>query len=97
MPGEVQIKKGSEINAASGAQTEGMIRMNAITDMSNQICGTGEPREKERHLKYRGLNAPVMVAKPHTASAVHHHGEEGTLPENSQPALRRSPRTTSSR
>ncbi|KAF2254937.1 hypothetical protein BU26DRAFT_514768 [Trematosphaeria pertusa] len=61
MPGEVQIKKGSEINAASGAQTEGMIRMNAITDMSNQICGT------------------VMVAKPHTASAVHHHGEEDTI------------------
>ncbi|KAF2476596.1 uncharacterized protein BDR25DRAFT_277853 [Lindgomyces ingoldianus] len=61
MPGDVQVKKGSEINAPSGAQTEGMIRMNAITDMSDQICGT------------------VMIAKPHTASAVHHHGEEDTI------------------
>ncbi|OCL11069.1 hypothetical protein AOQ84DRAFT_202669 [Glonium stellatum] len=61
MPGEVQVKKASEINAPSGAQTEGMIRMNAITDMSDQICGT------------------VMIAKPHTASAIHHHGEEDTI------------------
>jgi hypothetical protein len=42
MPGTVQIKKGSEIDAPSGGQTEGMIRMNAITDMSNQVCGTGK-------------------------------------------------------
>jgi hypothetical protein len=42
MPGTVQIKKGSEINAPSGGQTEGMIRMNAITDMSDQVCGTGK-------------------------------------------------------
>ena len=41
MPGEVYVKKSSEINAPSGGQTEGMIRMNAITDMSDQICGTG--------------------------------------------------------
>ncbi|PSN69853.1 hypothetical protein BS50DRAFT_631823 [Corynespora cassiicola Philippines] len=61
MPREVQVKRGSDINAPSGAQTEGMIRMNAITDMSDQICGT------------------VMIAKPHTASAVHHHGEEDTI------------------
>ncbi|KAF2815112.1 uncharacterized protein BDZ99DRAFT_190685 [Mytilinidion resinicola] len=61
MPGEVQVKKASEINAPTGAQTEGMIRMNAITDMSDQICGT------------------VMIAKPHTASAIHHHGEEDTI------------------
>ena len=39
---EVQFKKASEINAPSGAQTEGMIRMNAITDMPEQVCGTGE-------------------------------------------------------
>lgn len=28
--------------------------------------------------KHRGLTARVMIAKPHSASAVHHHGEEGT-------------------
>lgn len=42
MPGEVQFKKASEINAPSSAQTEGMIRMNAITDMSEQMRGTGK-------------------------------------------------------
>ncbi|KAF2797769.1 hypothetical protein K505DRAFT_322370 [Melanomma pulvis-pyrius CBS 109.77] len=61
MPGEVQVKKGSELTAASGAQTEGMTRINAITNLSDQICGS------------------VMIAKPHTASAVHHHGEEDTI------------------
>ncbi|KAF2876959.1 hypothetical protein BDV95DRAFT_481374 [Massariosphaeria phaeospora] len=61
MLGEVEVKKAAEINAPSGGQTEGMIRMNAITDMSDQICGT------------------VMIAKPHTASAVHHHSEEDTI------------------
>lgn len=46
MPGEVQFKKASEINAPSSAQTEGMIRMNAITDMSEQMRGTGKWNEK---------------------------------------------------
>jgi len=39
MPGEVRVTKGSSLKT-SGGQTEGMIRMNAITDMSDQICGT---------------------------------------------------------
>jgi hypothetical protein len=51
MPGEVRVKKGSEINAPSGGQTEGMIRMNAITDLSDQICGTGSrPRTMFDHV-----------------------------------------------
>ncbi|KAF2176992.1 hypothetical protein K469DRAFT_677875 [Zopfia rhizophila CBS 207.26] len=37
---EVKVKKGSEINSPSGTQTAGMIRMNAITDLSDQICAT---------------------------------------------------------
>ncbi|KAF1940481.1 hypothetical protein EJ02DRAFT_406446 [Clathrospora elynae] len=61
MPGEVRVKKGSDIKAPDGPQTDGMIRMPAIVDMSDQICGT------------------VMIAKPHTASAVHHHGDEDTI------------------
>ncbi|KAF1842378.1 uncharacterized protein K460DRAFT_389039 [Cucurbitaria berberidis CBS 394.84] len=61
LPGQVQVKKGSDIKAPDGPQTDGMIRMSAITDMSDQICGT------------------VMIAKPRTASAVHHHGEEDTI------------------
>lgn len=36
------MKKGSELTAASGAQTEGMTRINAITNMSDQIYGSGE-------------------------------------------------------
>ncbi|KAH4072545.1 hypothetical protein HBH50_060930 [Parastagonospora nodorum] len=61
MPGEVQVKRKSEITAPDGPQTDGMIRMPAIVDKSDQICGT------------------VMVAKPHSSSAVHHHGEEDTI------------------
>jgi hypothetical protein len=42
MPGEVQVKKRSDITAPDGPQTDGMVRMPAIVDMSDQICGTGE-------------------------------------------------------
>jgi hypothetical protein len=41
MPGEVQVKKSAEIEAPDGPQTDGMVRMPAIVDMSDQICGTG--------------------------------------------------------
>jgi hypothetical protein len=43
MPGEVQVKKASEIEAPEGPQTDGMIRMPAIVDKSDQLCGTGWP------------------------------------------------------
>jgi hypothetical protein len=42
MSREVQVKKASELNAPSGGQTDGMTRINAIVDMSDQICGSGE-------------------------------------------------------
>ncbi|KAH7406002.1 RmlC-like cupin domain-containing protein [Phaeosphaeria sp. MPI-PUGE-AT-0046c] len=58
---EVIVKKSADIQAPDGPQTDGMIRMPAIVDQSDQICGT------------------VMIAKPHTSSAVHHHGEEDTI------------------
>jgi hypothetical protein len=79
MPGEVQVKRASEINAPSGAQTAGMIRMNAITDMSDQICGTGNSRGSNS-VVFEAKSYPVMIAKPHSASDVHHHGEEGIVP-----------------
>jgi hypothetical protein len=41
IPREVQVKKASEIQAPDGPQTDGMIRMSAIVDQSDQICGTG--------------------------------------------------------
>ncbi len=37
--GEVKVTKGSSL-VQSGGQTEGMLRMNAITDLSDQICGS---------------------------------------------------------
>ncbi|KAK3066344.1 hypothetical protein LTR53_017349, partial [Teratosphaeriaceae sp. CCFEE 6253] len=46
---------------ASGGQTEGMIRQNALTDLTDGIC------------------ASRMIAKPHSASAVHHHGAQDTV------------------
>jgi hypothetical protein len=45
MPSEVKVKKASEIEAADGPQTDGMVRMAAIVDMSDQICGTGTRRQ----------------------------------------------------
>jgi hypothetical protein len=44
MPGEVQVKKVSEIQAPDGPKTDGMIRMPAIVDMFDQLCGTGRNR-----------------------------------------------------
>ena len=41
MPGEVKVKKSSEITSPSGPQSDGMERIPAIVDMSDQICGTG--------------------------------------------------------
>jgi hypothetical protein len=37
--GEVHVARGSDLGV-SGGQTEGMIRMNAITNLSDQVCGT---------------------------------------------------------
>jgi len=42
MSRDVQVKKASELNAPSGGQTDGMTRINAIVDISDQICGSGE-------------------------------------------------------
>lgn len=67
----------------SGGQTEGMIRSNAIVDLAHDICASGIfPRNIvivssariTSHLLLPLLT--VMVAKPRTASAIHHHGSE---------------------
>jgi hypothetical protein len=42
MPGEVQVKKASDIKEAGGPQSDGMTRIPAIVDMSDQVCGTGK-------------------------------------------------------
>lgn len=36
------MKKACDIKAPDGPQTEGMIRMPALVDKSDQICGTGQ-------------------------------------------------------
>lgn len=38
-PRKVCVTKGDTL-VASGGQTEGMIRMNAITNLSDQLCAT---------------------------------------------------------
>lgn len=45
----------------SGGQTEGMIRQNALINLTDNLC------------------ASRMIAKPHTASAIHHHGDQDTV------------------
>ena len=42
IPREVQVKKAADIQAPEGPQTDGMIRMPAIVDKSDQLCGTGK-------------------------------------------------------
>lgn len=42
MSREVKVKKSSEITSPSGPQSDGMERIPAIVDMSDQICGTGK-------------------------------------------------------
>lgn len=59
-PKSVHVTKAASIKT-SGGQTEGMIRQNAITSISEKLC------------------ASVMIAKPHTGSAIHHHGEQDTI------------------
>lgn len=39
MPDAVRITRANELKSG-GPQTEGMIRMGALTDVSDQICGT---------------------------------------------------------
>lgn len=78
MPGDIRVKKASEITSPSGPQSDGMERIPAIVDMSDQICGTGRRPQKELHGLHM-LIFEVMLAKPHSASAVHHHGEEGMI------------------
>lgn len=77
MPGEVKVKKSSEITSPSGPQSDGMERIPAIVDMSDQICGTGRYLIHGYSSDGHMLRYAVMLAKPHSASAVHHHGEEG--------------------
>ncbi|MCJ1471772.1 hypothetical protein MMC13_000412 [Lambiella insularis] len=45
----------------SGAQTSGMTRLSALSDLSPSIC------------------ASLMIAAPHSASAIHHHGPQDTV------------------
>lgn len=39
LAGAVKVVRSDSLKQ-SGSQTEGMIRMNAISDMSDQVCGT---------------------------------------------------------
>jgi uncharacterized RmlC-like cupin family protein len=56
----VVVTKSSSLKE-SGGQTEGMIRQNALVNLTDGIC------------------ASRMIAKPHSGSAVHHHGEQDTV------------------
>jgi uncharacterized RmlC-like cupin family protein len=76
--GEVKVTKANDLKL-SGGQTEGMTRLAALTDVSDQICGTCMELHHQLLLRQGTDNPAVMIAKPHTFSAVHHHGEEDTI------------------
>lgn len=42
IPGEVKVRKGADIKAPDGPQTDGMTRMPVFVDVSDQLCGTGK-------------------------------------------------------
>jgi len=56
----VVVTKSDDLKT-SGGQTEGMIRQNALANLTDGIC------------------ASRMIAKPHTASAIHHHEDQDTV------------------
>lgn len=41
MPGEVRVKKSSELDEATGGRTEGMVRKGAIVGMCEKLCASG--------------------------------------------------------
>jgi len=41
MPGQVHVTRAVDIKT-SGGQTEGMIRQNAIVDVSDKVCSSGK-------------------------------------------------------
>ena len=76
MPGAIHVTKAADIKT-SGGQTEGMVRQNAIVDLADNICALGRLLPlSELHQHTDGLFPLVMIAEPHTESAIHHHGEE---------------------
>jgi len=42
MPGEVVVRKGSEVDESTGGRTEGMTRLGAIVGLSERVCASGE-------------------------------------------------------
>jgi len=76
----IQLIKGSSLRV-SGDQTEGMVRLAAFANVSDQICGNCKASfKKKKLLDHCYANVfPLMIAKPHTTSAVHHHGQEDTI------------------
>jgi hypothetical protein len=52
MHGGVEVKKSSEITSPGGPQSDGMERIPAIVDMSDQICGTGQYLQTASRLSF---------------------------------------------
>lgn len=77
-PGQVVSVKSSELDEGTG-QTEGMIRKGAIVGKCDNLCASGEIHSGINTTPFRIWQLPcsVMIAKPHSSSAIHHHGEQG--------------------
>lgn len=79
MAAKVHVTKASDVQTSTG-QTDSMIRQGAIVDQCDMLCASGK-----LHLAFPSRTTfaltelQVMIAKPHSSSAVHHHGSQDTI------------------
>jgi uncharacterized RmlC-like cupin family protein len=77
-PNQVHVVKGADIQASSDGQTDG--RCNTSTQ--NHPHRTKHPQGMTRMpaiTKLASICSSIMLASPHSASAVHHHGAQDTI------------------
>lgn len=82
MAGQVIVTKKDDVKT-SGGQTEGMIRQNALVGVSEKICSSGSIQPLPVLIcRLLNVQSSVMLAKPHSSSDIHHHGDLGRLPSH---------------
>ena len=79
MATSVHVTKAGEIKSGTG-HTAGMDRQGAIIDLADNISASGMALSFVQ-TSFELMRNPqiVMIAQPHTKSAIHHHGDQNTI------------------